>query len=232
MGKNKLARFKEIRMFKNVFEPDNHEARSGNYFMKGNWKQDYYKNKNPLVIELGCGKGEYSVGLARKFPEKNFLGVDIKGARMWCGAKTAIDENIINLAFLRTWIEMIKSFFGQEEVDEIWITFPDPQEKKRRKKKRLTATGFLNSYRSFLIDNGIIHLKTDNDLLYNYTLSVINFNNLELVYKTSNIHKTDPDDELLQIKTHYEQLFLKENKNINYLKFKLPKDKQIIEPLD
>ena len=185
-----------------------------------------------MVLELGCGKGEYSIGLAQAYPEKNFIGVDIKGARMWRGAKTAINEEIKNVAFLRTRIEMIQSFFTNDEIDEIWITFPDPQEKNRRKKKRLTSSGFLNSYRSFLKDNGIVNLKTDNDLLYEYTLAMIDFNKLELEYKSSDVHNTDATNKLLQIKTHYEQIFLEENKNINYIRFKLSKNKEIIEPPD
>ena len=223
-------RFDELHSFENVFEPSIEEARSGDYFIKGKWREKHFLNKNPLVLELGCGKGEYSIGLAQAYPKKNFIGVDIKGARMWRGAKTAISEEIKNVAFLRTRIEMIQSFFEVDEVDEIWITFPDPQEKNRRRKKRLTAAGFLNSYRSFLKDNGIVNLKTDNDLLYEYTLAIIDFNKLELEYKSNNVHSTDTNNKLLQIKTHYEKLFIKENKNINYIRFKLSKNKEIIEP--
>jgi len=230
MGKNKLAKFEEMESFKNVFQPTTEEARSGKYYMKGNWKSNYFGNANDLIVELGCGKGEYSVSMAKTFKDRNFIGVDIKGARIWRGAKTAMEEKLNNVAFLRTRIEMIASFFIEDEVDQIWLTFPDPQEKKKRKKKRLTASGFLNTYRVFLKDNGIVNLKTDNDLFYNYTLSVIEINELELIYSTSDVHKTDANDQLLQIKTHYEQLFLNENKNINYLKFKLPKNKEIIEP--
>lgn len=232
MGKNKIAHFEEIKTFKNVFEPTIEVAKSGNYKLKGYWKQNYFKNDNLFIVELGCGKGEYTVGLAINYPNENFMGVDIKGARIWRGAKTAVEQNIENVAFLRTRIEFMHTFFGEEEVDEIWITFPDPQDKRRRKKKRLTTAGFLNNYRLFLKDNGIIHLKTDNDLLYTYTLSVIEFNKLELVYRTSDVHNTDAGNRLLQIKTHYEKLYLKENKNINYIKFRLPKNKQIVEPPD
>jgi len=225
-----LHRFAEMKTFKNVFEPTIEEAKSGRYKLKGKWIQNYFENNHLLILELGCGRGEYSVGLAENFPNKNFIGIDIKGARMWRGAKTALENKIENVAFLRTRIEMIQSFFGEDEVDEIWITFPDPQLKRRRKKKRLTGPVFLNSYRKFMNNNGLVHLKTDNDVLFNYTLNVATFNNLTINYQTTDLHKTDSNNKLLQIKTHYEQIFLKENKNINYLNFNLPKNREIIEP--
>ena len=162
MGKNKLARFAENRTLPNVFQPTREEALN-NFYLKGKWRSEVFKNQNPLVLELGCGKGEYSVGLAKAFPEKNFIGIDIKGARFWFGAKEAINEGMTNVAFLRTQIELIDCFFEKDEVDEIWITFPDPQIKYRRTKHRMTHPDFLERYKKILKKDGMIHLKTDSE---------------------------------------------------------------------
>jgi tRNA (guanine-N7-)-methyltransferase len=177
------------------------------------------------VVELGCGKGEYTIGLATRFPCKNYVGVDIKGARMWRGAKTANEQNLPNVAFLRTRIEFIESFFSKDEVDEIWITFPDPHPGGRNSNKRLTSPMFLNRYRLFLKDKGMIHLKTDNSELFDFSKKVAEHNDLELVNSTNDLYEDNISDDILSIKTHYERIFLKDGLKINYLSFKLDKDK-------
>ena len=193
--------------------------------IKGNWNKLVFCNNNPIVLELGCGRGEYTVNLAMKFPERNFIGVDIKGARLWRGAKTANEQNMLNAGFLRTRIEIIRSFFAIDEVDEIWITFPDPQLKNKRNKKRLTGPIFLNFYRSFLKGNGLIHLKTDNYDLYKDTLTLVTNNSLEIISSTDDLYSGDKiagvDNELLSIKTHYEKQFLDKGMKITYLSFRL-----------
>jgi tRNA (guanine-N7-)-methyltransferase len=225
LGKDKLRRFEELGHFERVFQPRIEEITGKEYRLKGYWNKDVFQNHHPLILELGCGKGEYTVGMARHFPEKNFIGIDIKGARMWKGAKASHEEKILNASFLRTRIELIASFFAQDEVDEIWITFPDPQPTDRRKKKRLTSPGFLKLYQGFLVDGGIIHLKTDSDLLYEYTLNLVKSNGLEILSKSSDLYKSsDLVDPVLDIKTYYEQKFLETGSNINYLKFRLKKD--------
>jgi tRNA (guanine-N7-)-methyltransferase len=181
VGKDKLARWAEMKSFNNVIEPLTEEVFAKDYPLKGNWNEFIFKNENPVILELGCGKGEYTVGLATRFPINNYIGIDIKGARMWRGSKTAHENEIHNAAFLRTRIEFINSFFSQDEVNEIWITFPDPHPRRRNAGKRLTSPSFLNSYRPFLKDHGIVHLKTDNKDLYNYTFEVIKHNDLEVI---------------------------------------------------
>lgn len=233
-GKNKLQRFAEMKSFKNTVEPKLEEIKGKEreekfkpHPMKGKWKNEFFKNQNPLVLELGCGKGEYSVGLGRKFPQKNFLGVDIKGARIYVGAKTALDEGLSNVGFLRTRIDFIDLFFEPGEVDEIWITFPDPQLRKNRIRKRLTGKLFTNRYKKFLKPGGLIHLKTDNTTLYEYTLEEAERHGFDLVFETDNLYEkgiTHFDDdvrEILGIKTHYETLFSQKGFNIKYIKFKL-----------
>ena len=190
---------------------------------------EVFHNNHPLVLELGCGKGEYTIEMARHFKEKNFIGIDIKGARMWKGAKTSHEENILNAAFLRTRIELISSFFAQDEIDELWITFPDPQPTERRKKKRLTAPVFLKQYQKFMVDGGIIHLKTDSDLLYLYSLTLLKNNGIEILFNTSDLYHSDILDDILDIKTFYEMKFLEKGSNINYLKFRLKKNIPIHE---
>ena len=208
--------------YPNVFQPTFEELKSG-FSIQGKWKSEVFKNDNPLVVELGCGKGEYSVGLARKYPEKNFLGVDVKGARMWKGASDAVNEGISNVAFLRTRIEFIEYCFAKSEVDEIWITFPDPQIKKKRAKNRLTHPVFLERYSNILQDSGLIHLKTDSQFLHGYTLGIIEGHQHHLEDAEHDIYNAVLQRENMEIKTHYEQLFLEKNMPITYLRFRLKK---------
>ncbi len=229
MGKNKLSRFRDLETIERVFQPPFDEVFEKDYRLKGKWSVDVFQNVNPLILELGCGKGEYAVGLARRYPERNFAGVDIKGARIWKGARTANDEGLRNVAFLRTQIDFITSFFGRNEVDEIWITFPDPQEKKRRRKKRLTGALFLNRYRQFLKDDGVVHLKTDNRPLYQYTLKLANYNELTVERYSENLYKEKWEDESVAIQTYYESRFLEEGSPIHYIQFLLPADREIKE---
>lgn len=230
MGKNKLERFAEMKKFENVLQPSFEEIYNKDHNLKGKWNEDYFKNTNPIVLELGCGKGEYTVGLAEKCKTNNFIGVDIKGARMWRGASHSIQKDLTNVAFLRTRIELINSFFDKNEISEIWITFPDPQLKKRRNKKRLTAARFLNSYKQFLKPEGFVHLKTDNNILYEYTIRLINHNNLKLLVSTTDLYGSSIKDDVLDIKTYYEQQFIQEGLTIKYLKFQLSNTLQIEEP--
>ncbi|MCU0377688.1 MAG: tRNA (guanosine(46)-N7)-methyltransferase TrmB [Bacteroidales bacterium] len=230
MGKNKLARWSEMKGFNNVVEPSFSEVFKNNHDLKGNWHKKWFGNDKPIILELGCGKGEYTVGLAEKFPEKNFIGIDIKGARIWKGARDSYFKSLPNASFLRTRIEFIESFFAPAEVDEIWITFPDPQPKRKREKKRLPGPFFLNLYRKLLNHNGIIHLKTDNRELFDYALSVIKANHLEIVRSSSDLYNQFPDDPLLSIRTYYEEKFLEQGIPIKYLAFRLPNDKEIINP--
>ncbi len=232
MTKNKLERFAEMKTFSNVIEPSFEEIFNADYKLKGKWHKNYFQNNYPIILELGCGKGEYTVNLAREYPDKNFIGIDIKGARMWKGAKKANEENIPNALFLRTRVDFINSFFDTDEIDEIWITFPDPQPKKV--KKRLVSTKFLRYYQHFLKDKGIIHLKTDNTDVYEYGCKITDLNNLRVLKNTRDIHNSE-DEELKpirQIQTFYEQMFIDEGKTIKYLSFKLNKEKELLEPKD
>ena len=227
MGKQKLTRWAELGTFNNVIQPGKETGLGIDHPIKGKWKSEIFRNQNPVILELGCGKGEYTVGLSKKFPENNYIGIDIKGARMWRGAKTAHEGNVNNAGFLRTRIEFINSFFAEDEVDEIWITFPDPHPGKRNSNKRLTCPWFLNNYHNFLKNNGIIHLKTDNSDLYNYTKGLAEKNKLKIIFATSDLHSDKAGDDILSIRTHYENLFLKEKIKINYLSFRLEKEKII-----
>lgn len=251
MGKNKLARWIELGSYKNVIQADEDSEFPGkDHKIKGNWNREIFSNDNPIVLELACGKGEYTNGLAALFPGCNFIGIDIKGARLWRGAKTANEKRLVNTAFLRTRIEFINSFFGTDEIDEIWITFPDPHAGKRNSNKRLTSPWFLNIYRNFLKDRGIIHLKTDNSELYQYTLKLVTENSLEILCATDDMYALNPkinfsipgnhfssyedqisnervSSEILSIETFYESKFLEKGMKINYLAFRLKKDKQI-----
>jgi tRNA (guanine-N7-)-methyltransferase len=229
VGKNKLARWAEMKSFNNVIEPTVEEVYSKDYPLKGNWNKVVFKNENPVILELGCGKGEYTVGLAARFPGNNYIGIDIKGARMWRGSKTAHETGILNASFLRTRIEFIKSFFVSDEVDEIWITFPDPHPKRRDTGKRLTSAFFLNTYRQILKDRGIIHLKTDNKDLWNYTKKIAKRNNLETVISSDDLYSGEISNDILSIRTHYEESFLKQGIKICYLAFSLEKNKIITD---
>ncbi|MDB5131020.1 MAG: trmB [Mucilaginibacter sp.] len=213
MGKDKLKRFAEVNTFSNVLQLD--EGKPFN----GQWSKSFFKNNNPLVLELACGKGEYAVNLARLFPGKNFIGIDYKGNRIWRGAKTALEDGVNNVAFLRIQIETILDYFAPGEVNEIWITFPDPQPQVSREKKRLTSPRFLEKYKQLLKPGGAVNLKTDNDDLHAYTSEKINELNLNLHIKTENLYHSEFADDVLSIKTYYEKKYLKDNKNINYLKF-------------
>jgi len=226
VGKNKLARWTELGSYDNVIQPEIEDVSGKDHPIKGRWNQDLFKNGNPITIELGCGKGEYTVGLANNFPQNNFIGIDIKGARMWRGAKTSNEQKLPNVAFLRTRIEFINSFFSSDEVDEIWITFPDPHPGGRNSNKRLTSPWFLNSYRLFLKDKGLIHLKTDNKELYYFTCKVLSHNNVETIISTDDLY-TEKIDNILSIRTHYEKIFLDAGLKINYLSFRLDKEKII-----
>jgi len=220
LAKNKLKKFAQTQEYTHVHQPDLHVLEHG-YPMKGNWKKDFFKNENPLVLELGCGMGEYSIGLAEKFPEKNFLGVDIKGARIWQGATDALEKELSNVGFLRIRIDWIETCFAQEEVDEIWITFPDPQLKKRRGTKRLTHPDFLKRYNNILKKDGIIHLKTDSQFLHGFTLGIITGQNYILEDSTHDLYASPVQREHMEIKTHYEQIYLRKGLPITYLRFRL-----------
>lgn len=213
MGKDKLRKFAEISTFTNVLQLDAGKT------MKGQWAAKHFGNDRPIVLELACGKGEYTVNLAKLFPAYNFIGIDYKGNRIWRGAKTALEENIPNVAFLRIQIETILDYFAEDEVSEIWITFPDPQPQKSREKKRLTNPSFLAKYREILIPGGIMHLKTDNDELFAYTQEKLTKLGLDIHAQTSDLYQSDLADEVLSIKTYYEKKYLETAKNINYIKW-------------
>ncbi len=229
MGKDKLKRFNELENIERVFQPDFDEVYGKEYPLKGKWKQEVFGNEKPLILELGCGAGEYTVGLARLYPQKNFMGLDIKGARIWKGAVIAQDEGLKNVAFLRTRIDFITSFFAKDEVDELWITFPDPQERRRRRKKRLTGDIFLNFYRQFLTDGGFVNLKTDNFGLYTYTLELAKYNDLEIEWFTDDLYQSGRSDETVSIQTFYEARFREEGMKINFIRFRLPSEQVIRE---
>jgi tRNA (guanine-N7-)-methyltransferase len=229
LGKKKLSRFRELGSIERVFQPPLEEILGKDHYLKGAWCGEVFGNQGPLILELGCGKGEYTVGLARHYPQKNFIGLDIKGARMWSGAKSAQVEGLTNVAFLRTRIDFINSFFAHNEVDEIWITFPDPQAKQRRQKKRLSGARFLNMYRAFLKDGGRIHLKTDNLELYEDTLRLALYNDLDVEQNSADVYSEDWNDERVTIQTYYEKSFLAEGIKIKYLCFRLPAGKEIRE---
>lgn len=228
MGKNKLKKFAEMAMYEHVFQAGFEDVKSKAFILKGKWHEKYFKNDRPIVLELGCGKGEYTVGLAGLFPEKNFIGIDIKGARMHRGATDAVAKGLHNVAFIRTNIELLQSFFGPGEIDEIWLTFPDPQMKKVR--KRLTSSRFLNLYRTFLKPDGIIHLKTDSAFMYEYTNELVKENAFCVMVNVQDLYKSDYQDEILSIQTYYETKWLDHGIPIKYLKFHLPVAGEIVEP--
>ena len=232
MGKGKLAKFAEMETFSNVFQYPFSVVDNVPFEMKGHWREQYFKNNHPVVLELGCGKGEYTVELARLYPEMNFIGVDIKGARMWTGAKQALEAGLKNVAFLRTNIEIIDRFFAESEVQEIWLTFSDPQMKNAH--KRLTSTFFLNRYRKFLVDGGIVHLKTDSNFLFTYTTCMVKENKLPVVFSTEDLYHTEGLDEethkILSIQTYYESMWIERGLNIRYMKFFLPQQGELVEP--
>lgn len=222
-SKGKLLKFAEVESFENVIQPEFSEVFEKDFRLKGKWNTDMFGNQNKLTLELGCGKGEYTVGQAKLFPNRNFVGVDIKGARIWKGAKEATLNEIKNVAFIRTRIDFANSFFAADEVEEIWITFPDPQ--LRKVLKRLTSSRFLNRYKKFLVEGGTINLKTDSVELYEYTKALAEFNGLTVEKAVEDIYKSDlADDPILSIKTFYEKGWLKDGLTSHYLRFKLDKD--------
>jgi len=227
VGKNKLAKFGEMERFENVIQVPYKKLQQEDFFLKGKWATDFFKNENPIILELGCGKGEYTVELAEKNQDKNYIGVDIKGARMYVGAKQALEKGLKNVAFLRTNIEIINQFFGKEEVTEIWLTFPDPQMKKTR--KRLTSTTFLNLYKQFLKKDGIVHLKTDSNFQFTYTCELVHLNEFEILAETSDLYESEILDETLKIKTFYEKQWLSRGITIKYIAFNL-KENEFTEP--
>lgn len=232
MGKGKLAKFAEMDTFKNVFQYPFSVISDVPFDMKGHWREQYFHNDNPIVLELGCGKGEYTVGLAKLFPNTNFIGVDIKGARMWTGAKLALEQGLENVAFLRTSIEIIDRFFDKDEVQEIWLTFSDPQMKNPR--KRLTSTYFMERYRHLLIDNGTIHLKTDSNFLFTYTKFMVEKNHLPVDFITEDLYHDTPavlqGSPILTIQTYYEHMWMERGLNIRYMRFHLPQEGALVEP--
>ncbi len=228
MGKNKLQKFDDMSGYPHVFQYPFAVLQEKGFCMRGRWNTDFFGNDNPIVLELGCGKGEYAVGLARKYPNKNFIGIDIKGARMWTGAKASLQEGLKNVAFLRTNIELIDRFFATDEVSEIWITFPDPQMKKVR--KRLTSTRFMELYRKLLRPDGLIHLKCDSPFLYAYTCAMVASNNYPVQVQTDDLYHSGIDDDILSIRTYYEQQWLDRGMNIKYIQFVCEPREQLIEP--
>ena len=233
MSKGKLAKFADMATYDNVFQYPYGALEHAAFPLQGKWNKDYFHNNNPIVLELGCGKGEYTVGLAKLIPDMNFIGVDIKGARMWTGATQAQKEGLKNVAFLRTNIEIIDRFFGENEVQELWLTFSDPQMKNPR--KRLTSTWFLERYRHFLADGGIVHVKTDSNFLFTYTTLLIEKNALPLELHTADLYGSVSDvnsalTEAAAIQTYYEQMWLDRGLAIKYLKFHLPREGQLQEP--
>jgi len=228
MSKGKLAKFADMETYENVFQYPYSVVSDVPFDMRGHWGEQYFGNQNPITLELGCGKGEYAVELAKRYPDRNFIGVDIKGARMWTGATQALQLGLKNVAFLRTNIEIIDRFFAPDEVKELWLTFSDPQMKNPR--KRLTSTFFLERYRRFLIDKGIIHLKTDSNFLYTYTNYIVEKNRLPIVAQTEDLYDGTNDFTFLDIKTYYESMWLARGINIKYIEFMLPREGTLTEP--
>ena len=228
MGKNKLAKFDDMAGYPHVFQYPFGVLKEQGFPMQGHRNEQFFKNDHPIVLELGCGKGEYTVGLGRLFPEKNFIGVDIKGARMWSGAKESLESGMTNVAFLRTSIELIAHFFALGEVSEIWITFPDPQMKKVN--KRLTSTRFMKLYREILSGDGLIHLKTDSNFMFTYTCEMAKVNHLPVKVLTDDLYHSGQADEILSIRTYYEQQWLDRGLNIKYIQFVCEEREEWIEP--
>ncbi|QTE24187.1 tRNA (guanosine(46)-N7)-methyltransferase TrmB [Polaribacter cellanae] len=219
-SKNKLKRFKENETFKNVIQPTREEVVT-NFTYKGKW-HSFFGNENPIIVELGCGKGEYTIALARKNPNKNYIGIDIKGARFWRGAKTALEENLPNVAFVRTQIELVDFIFAENEVSEIWITFPDPQIKYKRTKHRMTNVDFLKKYHHILNEKGIVNLKTDSEFMHGYTLGLLHGEGHEVLYANHTVYKNEgAPKEVVETQTFYENQYLAVNKPITYIQFRL-----------
>ena len=230
MGKGKLAKFADMERYENVFQYPYSVVDNVPFDMKGHWREQYFHNDNPIVLELGCGRGEYAVGLAQRYPDKNFIGVDIKGARMWTGATEALRLGLKNVAFLRTNIEIIDRFFAEDEVQEIWLTFSDPQMKNPR--KRLTSTYFMERYRHFLVDGGIVHLKTDSNFLFTYTSYMADNNHLPASLRTTNLYAEQDERyaEAASIQTYYESMWRERGIDIKYQQIQLPRNGELTEP--
>ncbi|MCC8360976.1 tRNA (guanosine(46)-N7)-methyltransferase TrmB [Salinimicrobium sediminilitoris] len=221
-SKNKLKRFRENETFSNVVQPTREEVLEGNFEYRNKWGSELFGNDKPIVLELGCGKGEYSVALAQAYPEKNFIGIDIKGARFWRGAKTALEEGLQNVAFLRTQIELVDLLFGENEIDEIWITFPDPQIKYKRTKHRMTNSEFLQKYKKILKPGGLVNLKTDSEFMHGYTLGLLHGEGHEVVQANHNVYKNEySPKEVTGIQTFYEKQYLEQGKPITYIQFRI-----------
>ncbi|MEY8849992.1 tRNA (guanosine(46)-N7)-methyltransferase TrmB [Psychroserpens sp. XS_ASV72] len=221
-SKNKLKRFRENETFSNVIQPSRETLLDHTFEFRGRWKSAFFKNENPIVLELGCGKGEYTVAMAEKYPEKNFIGIDIKGARFWRGAKTAVENDMTNVAFLRIQIELVEQAFAENEVDEIWITFPDPQIKYKRTKHRMTNTEFLKRYKTILKPEGTVNLKTDSEFMHGYTLGLLHGEGHEVLYANHDVYKLEGSpEEVTSIQTFYESQYLEQNKAITYIRFKI-----------
>lgn len=219
MGKNKLAKFAENETFTNLFQHTDYAVREQGFPMRGRWHGDYFKNDNPIILELGCGKGDYTVALARRFPDKNFIGVDRKGARLWRGCKTATEEPLPNVAFIRARIEDIEHFFAAGEVAEIWVTFPDPQVKKER--HRLISPVFVGKYKKILADDGVVHLKTDSRFLYEYVVELVAAQRWQLLENIEDVYAQGDNPLLTEIQTFYEQMWLAQGEKISYVAFKV-----------
>jgi tRNA (guanine-N7-)-methyltransferase len=228
VGKNKLSKFADLATYENVVQISYSELQAAEFRFKGKWSESFFGNSNPIVLELGCGKGEYTVKLARHFPDFNFIGIDIKGSRMWKGATQAKEQGLLNVGFLRTNIENIRMFFAEGEVAEIWLTFPDPQMKKTR--KRLTATNFIESYRQIMTPNGIIHLKSDSNFMYRYTEAMVAENQFEVILQTEDLYQSEILNEVLSIQTFYEKQWLDRGLSIKYLAFRLSHPNPLREP--
>jgi tRNA (guanine-N7-)-methyltransferase len=232
MSKGKLAKFADMETYENVFQYPFSVVEHVPFEMKGHWREQYFHNDHPIVLELGCGKGEYTVELAKLYPDTNFIGIDIKGARMWTGATQALHEGLKNVAFLRTNIEIIERFFSEDEVQEIWLTFSDPQMKNPR--KRLTSTYFMERYRKFLVDGGIIHLKTDSNFLFTYTTYMVEHNHLPVLLSTRDLYSENSENseysEAASIQTYYESMWIARGLNIKYMKWRLPRTGTLSEP--
>ena len=220
MGKKKLKRFAENITFSHLFQYPYEELIKG-FPLKGKWNEDYFHNNHPIILELGCGKGEYSIFLAKKYPDKNFIGIDIKGARLWRGSKTVEEENLKNVAFVRTKIQLITLFFGPGEISEIWITFPDPQPRKSKESKRLNSPAFLKRYNEILRKEGIIHLKTDNEAMFDYMLEIIEREGHRLIQAERDVYGGGYEGDANAIRTFYEEKFNRDGSTIKYVEFQL-----------
>jgi tRNA (guanine-N7-)-methyltransferase len=228
VAKNKLAKFADLATYDHVIQMPIRYGEQEDFKWKGKWNAEFFKNTNPIVLELGCGKGEYTVNMAEHFPEKNFIGIDIKGARMWRGARQAFEKQLPNVAFVRTNIEFVNCFFAEGEIAEIWLTFPDPQMKKAT--RRLTASNFMELYRNMLVPSGIVHLKTDSNFQYKYTEAMVAENRLEVIKKTDDLYNSDMLDDVLSIKTFYEKQWLERGIPIKYIAFRLSHHEPLREP--